>query len=405
MTMRMTMLRTTIFAAAVLAAAPSSAQEALRPAIGKPLAAAKSFMAAHNYAKAMAQVRVADAVGGKTGYESFVIEEMRAAIASASGDTATAQRTYQDLLASGRVPASEQIKLIMAEASIAYTQKNYTAAVGWIDKYFKAGGADPAMHTLLINAYYQQNNFAKAGELQAAQIQAEYRAKQKPTESQLQLLYRCQTETKDSAGAFTTMSALIYFYPKPDYWLNVIDTVRRKPGFSDRLTLDLDRLEFALGLIKTPADTMDMIELALQIPLPGEAKDMTDKAYAAGILGTGPEAPREQRLRDLVNKTYAQILPTLTKTEADAASDHDGNRLAMLGAQYVSYGNTDKGIVLLLAALRKDQLRHPEDTKLSLALAYLKAGQKPKAIATFRTVGGNEGAGDLAKLWLLYIGR
>jgi tetratricopeptide (TPR) repeat protein len=93
----------------------------------------------------------------------------------------------------------------------------------------------------------------------------------------------------------------------------------------------------------------------------------------------------------------------LPKTEADAATDHDGNRLALVGAQYASYGNYDKGIVLLLAALHKDQLRHPDDTKLALALAYLKAGQKPKAIATFKTVGGTEGAGDIAKLWLLYL--
>ncbi len=399
------MLRSMLLATAVLASAPAYAQDALRPAVGKPLASAKSFMAAHNYAKAMAAVRAADAVSGKTANESFIIEEMRASIASASGDTATAQRTYQDLLASGRVPPAEQVKLLMAEASISFTQKNYPATVGWIDKYFKAGGTDPAMHTLLINTYYEQGNFAEAGKLQAAQVQAEYRAKQKPTESQLQLLYRCQTGTKDSAGAFTTMSALIYFYPKPDYWLNVIDTVRRKPGFSDRLVLDLDRLELALGLIKTPADMMEMIELALQIPLPGEAKAITDKAYADGILGTGAEAAREQRLRDLVNKTADSTLPTLTKTEAEAATDHDGNRLALLGEQYVSYGNTDKGIVLLLAGLHKDALRHPEDVKLSLALAYVKAGQKPKALAAFKAVGGNEGAGDIAKLWLLYIGR
>jgi len=398
-------MRAVLLAAGLtLAACPTMAQEALRPPIGKPLASAKSYLAAHSYAKAMAAVRTADAVPGKTAYESFVIEEMRAAIASASGDTPLAQRTYADLLASGRVPASEQIKLLQAEASLSYQQKDYAGVISWTERYLKAGGTDPAMHNLIIEAYYLKGDFAEAAKLQLAQIQAEYRAHQKPTENQLQLLYRCQTSTKDSAGALTTMSALIYFYPKPDYWLNVIDTLRTKPGFNDRLNLDLDRLELALGgIITKPDDMMETIELALQIPLPGEAKAITDKAYADGVLGTGPEAPREQRLRDLVNKTYTQVLPTLPKTEADAATDHDGNRLALLGAQYASYGNYDKGIVLLLAALHKDQLRHPDDTKLALALAYLKAGQKPKAIATFKTVGGTEGAGDIAKLWLLYL--
>jgi hypothetical protein len=106
-----------------------------------------------------------------------------------------------------------------------------------------------------------------------------------------------------------------------------------------------------------------------------------------------------------VNKTYTETRPTLAKTEADAATDHDGNRLAILGAQYASYGDYPKGIALIQAALKKGGLRHPEDTKLSLAMAYLQAGNKPQAVATLKTVGGNEGAGDIARLWLLHLSR
>jgi hypothetical protein len=402
----MRQIRVTMLAAGlVLSAAPSFAQEALRPAIGKPLASSRSYLQAHNYPKAMAQLRVADAVGGKTANETFVIEEMRAAIAQASGDTTLAARTYQDLLASGRVPPAEQLKLMQAEASIAFQQKNYAGVVSWTERYLKAGGTEPSMRGLLIDGYYLQNKFAEAGRLELANVQAEMRARQKPGEDQLQLLYRCQSETKDGAGALLTMSQLIYFYPKPDYWKNAIFTVQSKAGFSDRLTLDLDRLELAVGIPKTADETMEMIELALQIPLPGEAKSLTDQAYAAGVLGTGPEAPREQRLRDLVNKTYTETRPTLAKTEADAATDHDGNRLAILGAQYASYGDYPKGIALIQAALKKGGLRHPEDTKLSLAMAYLQAGNKPQAVATLKTVGGNEGAGDIARLWLLHLSR
>jgi len=51
-------------------AGPSRAEE-VRAAVGKPLIAAKSAMAAHNYAKAMAFVRQADDVAGKTAYESL----------------------------------------------------------------------------------------------------------------------------------------------------------------------------------------------------------------------------------------------------------------------------------------------------------------------------------------------
>jgi hypothetical protein len=65
----------------------------------------------------------------------------------------------------------------------------------------------------------------------------------------------------------------------------------------------------------------------------------------------------------------------------------------------------DKGIPMMEQALRKDELRHPEDAKLQLGLAYYKSGNKKKAVAELRTVGGTEGVADLAQLWMLHIGK
>ena len=399
-----------VAAAGFLAASiPVVHAQALRPEIGKPLAKAEALLRARRFPEAMAQVRAADAVRNKTAEEAFVIEQTRGAVAQTSGDTATAAKVYQDLLASGRVPPAEQVKLLMAEASMSYATKNYPAAIDWINKYFKAGGNDPSMHVLLIQAYYQQKDYANASKLQAAQIATEMKAGQKPAEQQLQLLAASQEATGDKAGFQTTMMQLVYFYPNTKdtagYWQNLIHNVQTKAGFNDRLNLDIDRFEMALGTLKQSTDIMEMTELALQVPLPGEAKAIVDKGYADNILGQGAEASRHQRLRDLVNKTYADQQKKLGTQDAEAATDHDGNRLLSLGEIYVSYGNFTKGIPMMEAAIKKDALRHPDDAKLHLGLAYLKAGQKPKAVQVLRTVGGKDGAADIARLWTLYIGR
>lgn len=399
-------MRAAFLASAILLGATAAhAQEALRPALGKPLAAAKSYLAARNCGRAMASVRAADAILGKSAYESFVTEEMRGAVAQQCGDTATASRTYQQLLESGRVSGAEALKLMLAEVSMAYTQRNYQNVVYWAERYIKAGGTDPNVPTFLIQGYYLQGNYAEAAKLQQQQIAAAQKAGQRPTENQLQLLYNCQQHLNDAAGSLRTMYQLVYYYPKPDYWLNLIDNLRRKPGFSDRFTFDINRLQLALGLVKTPADYMEMTELALQVPVPGEAKSIVDAGYSAGVLGTGAEAPRQQRLRDLVNKTYADEQKKLDAAATDAASDHDGNRLVTVGEELVSYGQYDRGISLMQQGIQKGGLRHPEDAKLHLGLAYLKAGKRAQAIATFRTVDGTEGAGELARLWLLYLSR
>src|SRR4051812_49393295 len=52
------------------------AEAAVRPAVGKPLQEAKSLAAAGNYSAAMARVREAQSVGGLTGEERSVINQM-----------------------------------------------------------------------------------------------------------------------------------------------------------------------------------------------------------------------------------------------------------------------------------------------------------------------------------------
>jgi len=281
--------------------------------------------------------------------------------------------------------------------------KNYASTITWLQKYFAAGGSSPEIRTRLIDAYYRNKDYTTAAKLQLQQIATEQRARQAPTERQLQLLAACQRASGDTAGFQNTMVNLVFYYPKPDYWQNLIVAAQTRPGWSSRLQLDLDRFELALGTLTKPDDLMEMTELAMSGPLPGEAKTIIDNGFKAGILGTGPQAARQQRLAALVNKTYASELTQMAAHEAATGDDHDGVAMVQVGEEYVSYGKFDKGIEWILKGIAKGNLRHPEEAKLHLGLAYYWAGNKPQAIATLKTVGGTDGAADIAKLWLLYI--
>ena len=400
-------ITTRLFLAAGLAAAslPPAHAATLRAEVGKPLQKAQALANARNYRGAIQQINVAASAHGLTPDESFVIEQLRGSIAQRFNDTATASKVYSDMLASGRVPASERPKLLLAEASMAFDAKSFSGAANWYQQYLKLVPNDPAARGYLISAYYQNKDYATAGRLQAEQVAATVRAGRRPTEEQLQLLAACQREGGDTLGFGNTMVQLVTYYPKPDYWQNMIHSAQTRPGFASRLTLDIDRFELATGLLTKTDDLMEMIELALQVPLPGEAKAIVDRAYSTGAFGTGPQAPRQQRLRDLVNKTYESELKTLPGREAEAQSSHDGNLLASLGEEYVSYDQFPKGIPLLEAGIRKGGLRHPDDSRLHLGIAYMRAGQKAKAVQMFRTVGGKEGAAEIARLWTMQLAK
>src|ERR1700676_1852800 len=70
----------------------SHAADTLRPDVSKPLNAAQDLYRAHKYKDALTKIDQAAAVPGKTPYESFMVEKMRAtappAVAATTGAAA-----------------------------------------------------------------------------------------------------------------------------------------------------------------------------------------------------------------------------------------------------------------------------------------------------------------------------
>jgi len=386
-------------------AAPAQAQDALSPAVGKPLQKAQALAHKGQFPAAMAQVDLADAVKSKTANESFVIAEMRASIAQQSGDFHAAIAADDALIRSGKVPAAEQQKLLMAEASSAYQLHDYALTISSIARYYKAGGNAPSMQQLLIQCYYLQKDYAHAAEVQSAQIEAEIKAGQVPPEGQLQLLASCQIQSNDQSGLTRTMVRLVSYYPKPDYWAQLIHGLRANPNVPERLQFDIDRIRLDVGLLTATGDIMDMSEMAVQAGLPVQALAVLDKGYATGALGKDAQAAREARLKALVQTTITSKKASIAADETAARTMKAGDALLNVGYTYVDLGQSAKGIAIMKEAIGKDGLLAPNDALLHLGLAYMVSGDKANAISTLKTVGGTDGAADLAHLWLLRIGK
>ena len=253
----------------------------------------------------------------------------------------------------------------------------------------------------MAQAYYLQNDFAGAARTARALLQQDQRAGRKTGESVLQLLVSSEYKQKNDAGYRDALKRLVASYPKKEYWRDLLASVQKQPGFADRLTLDLDRLMAATGTLETQDQYMEAAQLALQAGLPGDAKALLDKGYAAGVLGKGAGADRQQRLAAMAAKQSGEDVNTLPQLAHEADAARDGLPWVKLGEADASYGRYDDAIAAYQKGLQKGGLKHPEDARLHLGIAYLQAGQKDKAQATLGAVTGTDGARDLAQLWLL----
>jgi hypothetical protein len=380
-------------------AAVGHAEDSLRPEVGTPLLAAQQLMKAQHYKEALDKVREAEGVAGRTPYENFTIERMRAAAASAAGDYETAAKSIESLIASGKLTADEKLKMMEALAGAYYRARDFSHAASWLRQYQVSGGSDAQMRTLLVQSLYFSEDYAAAASEIAASIADDERNGRVPPESMLQLLANCQSKTHDVQGYIGTLERLVEHYPRKEYWTDLIYRVRNKPGFPSRLDLDVYRLRRASGTLNESASYMEYAELALQAGFPAEARTIVDEGFQKKVLGTGADAARHRRLRDLAARQAGMDsgLPRHGTGNVNA----DG--LVNDGYALVTQGKFNQGIALMEQGLGKDQqLKHSGDAHLHLALGYLQAGNKERSMQILKSLAASsDGTSDLARLWLL----
>jgi hypothetical protein len=382
---------------------PAMAQQmAVRPEVAKPMQQASELLKGGKAAQALAKVKEAEAVPNKNPAEQLLVLRMKGSAAQRAGDSGTAIQAFEAAIGTGRLSGPEQAQLSESIAFAYSQQKNWGKVSEWAQKAKAAGGGSAQLNQLLAYVQSQSGDYnAVLREAQGAVTAAE-QAGRKPAEDDLLRLADAQNRTNNKGGYSSTLEKLVVHYPKKDYWSAHLANLQRKPGFSDRLGLDVMRLKLKQGLITKSDEYMEMAQLAMQAGLPTEAKSIMDKGYAAGALGTGAEADRQKRLRDLILKTESETNGALEKSAAEAAAQKDGNDLVKAGMVYASRGEAAKAIGLLEQGIAKGQLRRPDDAKLRLGLAQLmNAATRTKGLQTLKSIDAKDGTSDIARLWAL----
>ncbi|WP_110418413.1 tetratricopeptide repeat protein [Burkholderia vietnamiensis] len=388
------MMALTALGAACVLGRPAWAADTLRPDVAKPLAAAQDLYRAHKYRDALGKIAQAAAVPNRTPYETYMVEATGGAAAMGAGDTGVAAQAYETVLNSGRLSGADEQRTTAALAGIYFQQKNYPQAIRVAQRYLKAGGTDPDMRTLLTQLYYLSNDCSQVVSQLKASTEAQAQAGHAPDEGQLQMLATCAQKSKDAGAYRSALGMLVAYHPSPAYWADMISAIRGSPGYLSSLDLDIYRLRRATGTLTTADAYMEMTQLALVAGTPAEGRQVIDQGFASGVLGKDGQADREKRLQALAAKR--------AQAGADAA-----NPVAPLdvGMNLVFAGHAAQGLSMMEQVIAKGGLEHPDAARLRLGEAYYVAGQKAHAVQVLRTVKGNDGSADLAKLWIAVASR
>lgn len=372
--------------------------QALRPEVGRPLQQAGELLKAGNARGALAKVREAEAVGGRTAAEQLTIDRMKAAAAQRAGDNATAIQALESV--HGKVSGAEQAQTAESLAFAYSQQKDWANSQKWAARAQELGRNTPQLQQLVTYLQSQTGDYAAIARTAAAAISAAEKAGRRPDEGDLLRLADAQQRGGNTTAYIGTLEKLLANYPKPDYWSAYLGRLTRKPGFSQRLGLDVMRLRLASGTLDQTDDFMEMAQLALQAGLPSEGVKIVEKGFADGALGTGPEASRHQRLKDLALKREADKKASINAEAAAAAAAPTGDALVDVGYAYVTMGQVDKGVQLIEQGIAKGKLKRPEDAQLRLGMAQVQSpALKAAGLRTLRSLKGQDGVAEIGRLW------
>jgi len=385
--------------AAFTAPAYAAEKQTVSAKVGKPLKEAQDLAKQKKYKEAMAKIKEAQAMPGKTPYEENVINELTAYVAMSMGDYGAAANAYEATLNSGQLSAQQQKQRLDQLVKMYYQAKNYPKVIQTGNRYLKDIGPNVDIALLIAQTYYVQKDYQHAIEAAQNLLKVASQTGQPVKEDWLKLLMSSQYALNKDEDRIATLEQLLARFPSQAYWQDMLNYVQSNAS-GDRQNLETFRLKAATGVLKDK-EYVEMAQLAMAVGLPGEAKTILDKGFSNKILGQGPSKDREQRLLNLANTQVAADQKALPDQDKEARASSSGDADVKLGETYLSYGEYAKAIEAIKRGLSKGNVKAPDEAQLILGRAYLGSKRSADAIAAFKAVPAKSKLSRIAKLWII----
>lgn len=387
--------------AAVLAAdTPSKPTNSAK--LAKPLKAAHDDLDAKKYPEAIAKLKEADGIAGKTPYDQHMINEMLAFAYIRTNDYADAAKAMEPEVEDGFTPANEQQQKIRALAALNYQLKNYDKAIDFGQRAIKGGFGEEETKKIVGQAYYLKGDWKGTLKFEEGLVDASIKAGNTPNNESLQLVLSACVKMEDTTCQNRALEKLVTYYPKPEYWSNLLFSLMKETASSDANTLQTFRLMSEVDVLKNADDFIEMAQLAMDAGSPGEAERALQRGFDKNVFTDQRNKDKAQRLLAKAKQKSAADQPTLDKAAKEADGAPTGSKDAAMGLAYFGYAQYDKAVDEFGKAVSKGGLRNPPETQLMLGIADLKAGHKDDAVKALKAVKGDPILERLASLWILH---
>ena len=388
-----------VFTATTVQAA-ETANKVTTKAVAEPLKKAQEAMKNKQWDAALTEIKKAQASEKKTPFEAYQIDEFLSYVLVQQKKFTEATPVFERMLNSGFMPPDQVDDRTKTVAQLHFQNKDYKKAVEWGKKYLEKHPGDETISVLVGQSYYVQNDYKNAASTMTGVVANAEKGGRTPPENWLQIVLSSHFKLDNKDGIADALRKLVRYYPKPEYWENLLDIYRRKNN-GDRVTLGFYRLMNDVGTLKQADDYMETAQLAMDAGVPGEAQAVMEKGVQNGTLKSDDKTTqgRYDRLLAGAKKAAATDKAQLPQLAKEAEKATQGQAYVALGQAYLSYNMFDEAIDALKKGIAKGGVTDADEAQISLGIAYLRKGQKDLARQAFKAVKPESKWHDLADMW------
>jgi len=375
---------------------------ALRNSVYEKLTEAQTAAEAKDLDKAKRILDEMIAAGGKkslNSYELANVYNMLAFIQYSREDYAGALKSYENVVAQPDIPLAMEINTRFTIAQLYFVQEQWQKGIEALLVWFNMTDSPNAnAYVLLAQGYFQVKDYDKALLNVEKAINMQKEAGKIPKEQWYNLARYLYVEKNDTKNSVATLEALLTYYPKKEYWVQLSYMYGEQKKEADQLAAM--ETAYVQNMLDRDSELVTMASLYLNRDVPYKAAKVMDKGLSNKTI---EDKSRNWEMDANAWQQAQELEKAIPAMEKAAAESDKGELYARLGNMYLDRDEYKKAITAINRALSKGGVRRPDTARLVLGMGYFNDKQYDKAREAFTAAGRDERSSQYAEQWIKYM--
>lgn len=375
---------------------------ALRNKVYEKLAEAQTFAEAKQYNEAEVILNEMISTEGKralNSYELANVYNLFAFLRYSTEDYKGALDNYRKVVAQPDIPLAMEINTKKTIAQLFFVQEQWQQGVNALLEWFELSEKpDAGSYVLLSQGYYQLKDYDKALQNVVTAIDMYEAAGKLPKEQWYNLARFLYFDKGDTDNALATLTVLLKYYPKKQYWVQASHLYGEKK--EDAKQLAMMETAYEQGMLDKSTDLVTMAYLYLNAEVPFPAARVMEKGFKAELI---EEKSKNYELAGSAWRQAQETQKSIPMMEKAASKSDDGELYTRLGNVYLDGDQFQQAVEAINKGLSKGGVKRPDQARLALGMAYFNLGDYTAARKVFRVAAKDDRSKKYANQWLKYI--